>query len=89
MTSKQKRARQGSSSSQPAKKPLLSVQKEVSSPLAETQALLDVRKQRLPRNPTPKLKGKGKDVLEPNISLTNRGEKSSSNSSNGMYFILF
>lgn len=90
MTSRQKRALQGSSSSQPTKKAFLAVQKEVSSPLAETGTLLDVRKQRPSRNPTSGSKGDRKDhILKPNMVLTNRGDKSSSHSSNGMFLMWF
>lgn len=87
MANKLKRGRQGSSSSQPTKKPFIAPQKEVSSsqPSCQPENLssMNVKARESAMAPTPKLKGKGGGILKPNSSLTYRGENSSSN---GMAF---
>lgn len=82
MPSKQKRSRQSSLSSQPTKKPLLDVS-------SSQNAALNVKKQKVVRNPTTKSKGNLEGVLKPTMLLTNKGDQSLSHSSNGMCFLCF
>lgn len=80
MSTRQKRARQGSSS-QPAKKPFL-----------------DVDKQGSDSNSTRKSTGKHKEILKPNVLMTNSGERHSTHSAriqantaskDGIYLLFF
>lgn len=82
MASKQKRARQESFSSQPAKKQFVVAPKQGNShEVKNNKSLMNP--------PSTKSKGKVEGILKPNAPLPNRGDKHSVNFSNGMlYFLL-
>lgn len=89
MSTRQKRVRQGSSSSQPSKK-LLLAKKDVSSSQPDKQPLIDGKSHRSSMTSAPKSKEKFEGILKANMSSTHpAGGRPPTHTSDGMFLVFF